>query len=82
MDGKIEQKLEQINCEVLEVNDRLLSYLNGHLSDEEIMRVENHLKRCKHCQDELKFLNLAKRVQEEDFASAAFAFLKRRAKTG
>ena len=41
--------------------------------------VENHLRRCKACQRELEFLKLAKKVQEEDFASAAFAFLKRRA---
>jgi anti-sigma factor RsiW len=79
MDGKIEQKLQARNSQENEISDQLISYLNGHLTDKERRPIENHLRRCKACQRELEFLTLAKRVQEEDFALAAFAFLKRRA---
>lgn len=79
MDGKIEQKLVDINCDQDEVRDQLTSYLNGYLTSTEQLVIEDHLKRCKPCQCELKFLRLAMRAQEEDFASEAFTFLKSRA---
>jgi hypothetical protein len=78
MDGKIEQKLADINCNQNEVRNQFTSYLNGYLASTEQLVIEDHLKRCKPCQCELKFLKLAMRAQEEDFASEAFTFLKSR----
>lgn len=77
MGEKIEQKSEQVSCK--NPSDQLLDYLNGQVSDEERMSVEEHLKRCKACREELKFLRAAKRVQQEKFTAAAFSFLRSRA---
>lgn len=79
MGEKIEQKPEQVNCEDSEVGDQLLSYLNGDASNEWQLKIETHLKHCEACRKELKFIKAVKRVQQEDFAAAAFAFLKQRA---
>jgi hypothetical protein len=72
------EKIEQKNCDDPAVGDQILSYLNGHTSSECQLRIETHLKRCKDCREELKFIKAAKRVQQEDFTAAAFAFLKQR----
>lgn len=77
MDGKTEQKLNKY-CGRREINDKLTSYLSGHLTRTEELAVEDHLKRCKTCQHDLKFLRMAMKVQDEDFASAALVFLRSR----
>jgi len=79
MDEKIEQKLEQACCADPDLGDQLLSYAHGHVSGTKQIRIKEHLLRCKACQEELKILRAVKRVQQEDFAAAALAFLRLRA---
>jgi hypothetical protein len=79
MDEKIEQKLKQVDCTDLEIGDQLLPYLHGHVSGKEQLRIKEHLLSCKACQEELRFLRAVTRVQQEDFAIAALAFLRQHA---
>lgn len=79
MDEKAEQKLERTNCEDPDIADELLSYLNEDLSGKNELRIKTHLLGCTSCQEELKLLRAVRKVQQEDFATAALAFLKRRA---
>lgn len=79
MDEKIEQKSYDASCDDPDIGDQLLSHINGHTSGDRRMRIEQHVQRCKHCREELKFLRAAKLARQEDFEFSALAFLRQRA---
>ena len=52
-----------LNCQ--ETVDRLYSYLDRQLSEEELAEVRQHLSRCPHCEDHFQFEeNILRRVHQ------------------